>query len=80
MDRSKAFNIAADEISSTDVEEVSRAIENAVSYVKNQRKPFFQVIHTDRICPHSKSDDGRDPRIVEKLKHNDTLLVVKKQP
>lgn len=77
IDRAKAFDIATNEISSTDVEEVNKAVESAVSYVKNKKRPFFQVIHTNRLCPHSKSDDGRDPRIVEKLKRHDPLLVIK---
>lgn len=57
--RAKAFGIDSAEISSNDVGELSGVFRDAVKFVRDNKKPFVQVIHTYRLGPHSKGDDFR---------------------
>ena len=79
IDRAKSFGIAASEISSTDVEELEEAFDKAFSYVRNNRKPFCQIVHFYRIGPHSKSDDDRDPNEIAEAKKKDPITVLEKK-
>lgn len=75
-DRPRAFGIQTSEIETNDVEILEAEIEKAVEYVRNEGKPFCQVIHTYRLGPHSKSDDFRDPAEINFWKEKDPIKIV----
>jgi len=77
--RAEAFGIQANEISSTDVEELDPVFKHAVNYVRKNKRPFFQLINTYRFCSHSKSDDGRDPKEIDKYRPFDPLKITSKK-
>jgi TPP-dependent pyruvate/acetoin dehydrogenase alpha subunit len=57
--RFAAFGIPVFEIVSTDVEEVDAVAERALDQARTQGGPVAIVIHTYRLCHHSKNDDNR---------------------
>jgi TPP-dependent pyruvate/acetoin dehydrogenase alpha subunit len=73
--RFEAFGVAVREIDSTDVLEIAGVAEDAVSYVREQRAPCALIIHTYRLCHHSKNDDNRPPDEVQARWALDPLLV-----
>ena len=75
IERPKSFGIEASEITSTDVEELDAELDKAFDYVRKNRKPYCQVIHTYRLGPHSKSDDNRDPAEIAEHKRRDPVLL-----
>jgi TPP-dependent pyruvate/acetoin dehydrogenase alpha subunit len=58
-DRFVAFGLPVFEIDSTDVEELDSFAENALAQARMQAGPIAMVIHTYRLCHHSKNDDNR---------------------
>jgi acetoin:2,6-dichlorophenolindophenol oxidoreductase subunit alpha len=58
-DRFAAFGIPVFEIDSTDIEELDVIAERALSRARTQQGPVAVVIHTYRLCHHSKNDDNR---------------------
>jgi acetoin:2,6-dichlorophenolindophenol oxidoreductase subunit alpha len=58
-DRFAAFGIPVFEIDSTDVEELDSFAGNALAQARLQAGPVAIVIHTYRLCHHSKNDDNR---------------------
>ena len=58
-DRFAAFGIPVFEIDSTDVEELDAVAERALAQTRTQEGPVSIVIHTYRLCHHSKNDDNR---------------------
>lgn len=75
--RAKAFAISAGEIDSTDVEEIYPHFETLVEQVRSTRRPHLEVIHTYRLCHHSKSDDMRPREEVEARKAGDPLPLLR---
>jgi TPP-dependent pyruvate/acetoin dehydrogenase alpha subunit len=73
--RFEAFGIAVEEVDSTDVLEIAPVAERAVSFVREQRAPCALVIHTYRLCHHSKNDDNRPREEVEARWGLDPLLI-----
>ncbi len=63
--RFEAFGIQVEEVDSTDVLEIEAAAAPAVRYVREHRAPCALVIHTYRLCHHSKNDDNRPVEEVE---------------
>ncbi len=57
--RFEAFGIDVEEIDSTDVLDLASAAERAVGHVRADRTPCALIIHTYRLCHHSKNDDNR---------------------
>ena len=57
--RFAAFGVPVREIDSTDVEELSTAAGEEVAAVRAGDGPRVLLIHTYRLCHHSKSDDER---------------------
>ena len=47
------------EIDSTDVEEIDAVAERALEQARTQEGPVAIIIHTYRLCHHSKNDDNR---------------------
>lgn len=77
-DRARAFGINADEIESNDVLELYNLFQNRFECVRNNQRPYFQVIHTYRLGPHSKGDDFRDKDEINEWKKKDPLVIAKK--
>jgi TPP-dependent pyruvate/acetoin dehydrogenase alpha subunit len=73
--RFEAFGVAAEELDSTDVVEISQVAGRAVSQVREQRRPCALILHTYRLCHHSKNDDNRPREEVEARWRLDPLAV-----
>jgi acetoin:2,6-dichlorophenolindophenol oxidoreductase subunit alpha len=57
--RFAAFGIPVFETDSTDVEEIDALAGRAVGRARDQEGPVAIIIHTYRLCHHSKNDDNR---------------------
>ena len=73
--RAEAFGIATEALDTTDVLEVREAAGRAVARVRETGGPFFLVLGTYRLSPHSKGDDVRDPAEIEAWRTLDPLRV-----
>jgi acetoin:2,6-dichlorophenolindophenol oxidoreductase subunit alpha len=58
-DRFAAFGLPVFEIDSTDVEELDAFAGRALAQARKEEGPMAIVIHTYRLCHHSKNDDNR---------------------
>ena len=76
--RLKAFNIETNEIESNDIGELLPRFDTAFRYVRNNRKPFCQIVHTYRLGPHSKGDDVRSREEMDVWRLKDPLILAKK--
>jgi len=66
--RFEAFGIPAEELDSSDVNEISPLAQEMISTVRSEKSPRALVLHTQRFSPHSKGDDTRDPADVDALR------------
>jgi TPP-dependent pyruvate/acetoin dehydrogenase alpha subunit len=57
--RFAAFGIEVFEIDSTDVEEIGALAGRALGRAREQEGPVAIIVHTYRLCHHSKNDDNR---------------------
>ena len=57
--RFAAFDLPVTEIATTDVQELDEVAREAVESCRERRGPGVLVIHTYRLCHHSKNDDNR---------------------
>ncbi|RAL20486.1 pyruvate dehydrogenase [Lujinxingia litoralis] len=73
IERARAFGLDAGEIASTDAEELYGRFEEVVAGVRAGGRPHVEVIHTYRLCHHSRSDDRRPPEEVEARRAEDPL-------
>jgi TPP-dependent pyruvate/acetoin dehydrogenase alpha subunit len=71
--RGRAFGIEAGEVTSTDAEELYAHFAPIVEEVRATQRPRFEVIHTYRLCHHSKSDDMRPEEEIERHRADDPL-------
>jgi TPP-dependent pyruvate/acetoin dehydrogenase alpha subunit len=74
--RAKAFNLSTDEIESNDVEKLYHRFSQIVRVVRAQNSPHVEVIHTYRLCGHSKGDDYRPPEEIEAWRNRDPLKIL----
>jgi TPP-dependent pyruvate/acetoin dehydrogenase alpha subunit len=58
-DRFAAFGLPVFEADTTDVEELDALAERAIGHARANEGPVAIVIHTYRLCHHSKNDDDR---------------------
>lgn len=72
--RAQAFNVTADETSENDVVKLYELFRKRIDFIRNEKRPFFQIVHTYRFSPHSKGDDYRDPKEIEMHRANDPLF------
>lgn len=63
--RFEAFGMPVEEIESTDVREIEPVAQRAISFVRERSRPCALIIHTYRLCHHSKNDDNRPREEVE---------------
>jgi TPP-dependent pyruvate/acetoin dehydrogenase alpha subunit len=73
VERGKAFGIKTTEIDSTDVEELTAHFGGIVQEIRTSGRPQVAVIHTYRLCHHSKSDDMRPEEEIARFRQNDPL-------
>lgn len=57
--RFEAFGLPTWEIDTTDVEQIDAAAGEAIGHVRTAQGPAALIIHTYRLCHHSKNDDNR---------------------
>lgn len=75
--RAESFKIKSDELDVKDAVNVYDIANKSVNYVRNNSKPFFLVLNTYRLAPHSKGKDYRDKNEIMKYKNNDPLLLMR---
>lgn len=76
IDRARAFGMAAAELESNDALELYDALAPAVAAVRGGAGPFFQVVHTFRMGPHSKGDDTRGEAELAPWRERDPLRLL----
>jgi 2-oxoisovalerate dehydrogenase E1 component len=75
--RAAAFGIASDRRSADDPVSLNDHLRTVVDAIRNNGKPFFQILDTYRLAAHSKGDDDRDPKEIEHYRRNDPLLALR---
>lgn len=73
--RFEAFGVPAAEIDSTDVDAIASLAAREADAIRRERRPRALVIHTYRLCHHSKNDDDRPRAEVEARRALDPLVV-----
>lgn len=71
--RSASFGIPSATVDASDVLAVHSAASAAVDQVRGASHPFFLVLDTYRIGPHSKGDDIRSKEEIDSQRHRDPL-------
>jgi TPP-dependent pyruvate/acetoin dehydrogenase alpha subunit len=71
--RAQTFGIECAQLQADDVEKIHAAAQRAVSVVRGESRPYFLVLHTTRLMPHSKGDDTRPPAELDDLRARDPL-------
>jgi 2-oxoisovalerate dehydrogenase E1 component len=72
VDRGHAFGLATWSVADGD-DRIWEVAETAVRFVREQRRPGFLVIETNRLGPHSKGDDARPAAELEHIRVRDPL-------
>jgi len=75
VSRGRAFGIESGEITSTDAMEIYAHFGPIIDRIRTTGRPHFEVIHTYRLCHHSKSDDKRPRAEVEARREREPLRV-----
>ena len=70
--RIEGFGIDVDRRSDDDPEGLRRHFAETIARVREGR-PFFQIVETRRLMPHSKGDDHRPKATIDRLWHADPL-------
>ena len=73
--RFTAFGIRVREISSTDVLEIDQAAHDGIQRARDTQQPEVLIIHTYRLCHHSKNDDCRPFEEVAERRKTEPLVV-----
>ena len=76
--RGQSFGIDAGEIESYNAAELYEHFEPIIEKVRETQRPHFEVLHTYRLCHHSKSDDQRPKDEVEAHRKNDPLPILER--
>lgn len=79
LERGRAFGIDSGEIDSTDAEELYSHFAPIIERVRREQRPHLEVIHTYRLCHHSKSDDMRPEDEIERYRKNEPLPKMRKR-
>lgn len=74
-ERASAFDIEYFWADTNDVKNLVEVAQMAVDYSRYNQRPSILEIKTQRLKSHSKSDDNRDPKLVEELWKNDPISV-----
>jgi len=79
IERGRAFGIESGEIETNDVNVIYSVFQEIAKHVREKRRPYFQVIHTYRLSPHSKGDDFRCEKEIENWREKDPLKIIESQ-
>jgi len=79
IDRSKPFQISSDEMDVKYVVDVYTKAKKAVELIRRTSKPFYLVLHTYRLGPHSKGSDYRSQEEIDMKSREDPLNTMKKE-
>lgn len=71
--RAESFDINFENTNSNNLSDLFAKTEEIVTYVRENSKPAFLEIKTNRLHSHSKSDDNRSEKLLEKLNEKDFL-------
>jgi 2-oxoisovalerate dehydrogenase E1 component len=74
--RAEAFGIEAAAVETNDVEQLLPLMQRRVADVRAAGRPFFQVVGTYRLAPHSKGDDHRDPAEIQSWRLKDPITLL----
>ncbi len=74
--RAQAFDIECSEVESNDISILDSHFEKAVEYIRQNNKPFCQIVHTYRLAAHSKGDDTRDKTEIDDWRKKDPIIYV----
>ncbi|MDD3653274.1 MAG: thiamine pyrophosphate-dependent dehydrogenase E1 component subunit alpha [Desulfotomaculaceae bacterium] len=77
--RAVSFDIKTASLAASCVLDVYELAQKATEYVREASKPFFLMLHTYRLAPHSKGDDFRDPAEIAEHSRKDPLLMLQNQ-
>lgn len=78
-ERARAFGMAAQEVESNDAVLLREVMTEAIGHVRAGRGPYFQVVHTCRMGPHSKGDDTRPPESLAPWREKDPILLLEQR-
>jgi 2-oxoisovalerate dehydrogenase E1 component len=79
VSRAAAFGIGTDRRSADDPVALTAHMTAVVERVRHGGEPFFQVLDTYRLAPHSKGDDDRTPEELESFRRDDPLVRLRKR-
>ena len=71
--RTEAFEVKYFSSNTDNLDHLLKTSEEAINYVRQSSKPAVFEILTSRLKSHSKSDDNRDPNLVQELVEKDLL-------
>jgi TPP-dependent pyruvate/acetoin dehydrogenase alpha subunit len=74
--RAAGFDIESCSVKSTNVCELQTIANEAISYVRGEKKPFWLHIETTRLMAHSKGDDTREAATIAHMWKTDCLRQV----
>lgn len=75
--RAAAFGIATDRRAARDPLALRAHVLDVVDRVRRDGRPFFQVLDTYRLGPHSKGDDNRSPEELGRARAEDPLALLR---
>ena len=75
IDRGKAFGIRSEEMETNDVEALHSRFGEIIQEVRTSSRPRLQVLHTYRLCGHSKGDDFRPGAELAEWRAKDPLVL-----
>ncbi len=73
--RFEAFGLPVSEIESTDVKAIDEVVAADVARVRETRTPHVTILHTYRLCNHSKSSDARPEEEVKARWATEPLVI-----
>ncbi|MDB5713862.1 MAG: acoA 2 [Sphingomonadales bacterium] len=75
--RAEAFGVKSQSVASTDLKVLDQYVKEAVTYVRERRRPFWLHIETTRLRAHSKGDDTRSDADMALLHQRDCLDIAR---
>lgn len=73
--RAQAFDVEYRSGTTRRPDELIERVAEACDFVREASVPLVFEVSTDRLMPHSKSDDTRDPELIAELWAQDTLTI-----
>jgi len=78
-DRLNGFSIEVEECESTDVEYLYLRYNKLIKDIRSTKSPRIDIIHNERLGPHSKGDDDRPDKILDQIKKLDPIRIMNKK-